>query len=595
MMRVTQASSDFQTAAAWYAEHGFPVFPCKPRSKQPLTEHGFKDATTDQKRVTEWWQEWHYANIAMPTGAASGLLAVDIDPRNGGDKALAELKAEHGRLPDTAEQITGGGGRHIIFRHPGIPVPKALAPGIDLKGDGGYIVVPLSIHPNGRPYRWDGPKGRNALLSPAEMPSWLRERIAAAGHGGTRSKPVAEIAEKWIPGNRNNLLTSLAGKIRRCGLSPQAIEAALLVENSQRCPPLSDDEVTSIARSVGRYEPPPNKALRRPEIVTLSEVEARAVSWLWDPYLAFGTLAMLSGDPGAGKTFLSLAIAGAVTVGRAPYSGEPCEPLHVLYLSLENNPEYVVRPRFDSLGGDPDRFHLLRGSIIGDGERADRSSIRLSDVQFLGDALHETRARFVIVDPIQSYLGAEVDAHRANETRPVLDGLSRLAEEHDCCILLVRHLSKAPTGRAIHRGLGSIDLTGAVRTELMAGTAADGSERRAVVQVKNNIGPFGKALGYTIEADGSFRWTGESDLTASAILAAESSAEEEGAGQEAEEFLRNILSEGPRPQKEIMAEAKQAGIADRTLRRAKKRLKIVARKHGMAGGWEWAFPEGGQA
>jgi hypothetical protein len=570
------------------------VFPCKPRAKEPLTEHGFKDATTDQKRITAWWQKWPDANIAMPTGAASGLLAVDIDPRNGGDKALDELQAEHGRLPDTAEQITGGGGRHIIFRHPGVPVPKALAPGIDLKGDGGYIVVALSIHPSGKPYQWDGPEGRNALLSPAEMPNWLRGLIAATSNGGTRSKPVAEMAEKWAPGNRNNLLTSLAGKMRWSGLSPQAIAAALLVENSQRCTPLPDDEVRSIARSVGRYEPPPpNKALRRPEIVTLSEVEARPVSWLWDPYLAFGTLAMLSGDPGAGKTFLSLAIAGALTVGRVPYSGEPCAPLHVLYLSLENNAEYVVRPRFDSLGGDPGRCHLLRGSIIGDSERADRGSIRLSDVPLLEDALQQTRARFVIVDPIQSYLGAEVDAHRANETRPVLDGLSRLAEEHGCCILLVRHLSKAPTGRAIHRGLGSIDLTGAVRTELMAGTAADGSER-ALVQVKNNLGQFGKSIGYTIEADGSFRWTGESELTPEAILAPSCTEKDRSAVHAAADFLREELRERPRLAKEIEAKAQQAGIASRTLKRAKERLRVVSSKDGMEGAWEWSLSEGGQ-
>src|ERR1700675_1355070 len=98
--------SDLQSAAAWYAEHGFPVFPCSPRAKEPLTEHGFKDASTDQKRITAWWQRWPQPNIAMPTGAASGLLAVDIDPRNGGDKSLDELSTEYGLLPDTAKQVT---------------------------------------------------------------------------------------------------------------------------------------------------------------------------------------------------------------------------------------------------------------------------------------------------------------------------------------------------------------------------------------------------------------------------------------------------------------------------------------------------------
>ena len=385
--------------------------------------------------------------------------------------------------------------------------------------------------------------------------------------------------------------------MRSKGMTEPSIEAALLIENKERCdPPLPDSEVHEIAHSVSKYPPRQVKTAlpRRAEILTLSDVEAREVDWLWNPFLAYGTLAMLSGDPDAGKTYIALAIAAALTRGVTPYTGEPCEPCDVLYLSVENSPECVLRPRFDSLGGDPKRFHLLQGSIAGEGEGAERSSVHLGDVSLLRDALLKTKARLVVVDPIQSYLGAEVDAHRSNKTRPVLDGLARLANEFGCCILLVRHLGKAPTGRAIHRGLGSIDLTGAVRTELMAGTAADGSGRRAMVQVKNNLGPFGKALGYTIEANGSFRWTGESELTASALLAAESGADEEGAGQEAEDFLQNLLREGPRPQKEIRAEARQVGIAERTLRRAKKRLGIVARKRDMEGGWEWGLPEGGQ-
>ncbi len=261
----------------------------------------------------------------------------------------------------------------------------------------------------------------------------------------------------------------------------------------------------------------PGDVSRRPEILTLSRVEALEVDWLWPPYLANRMLAMLSGDPSVGKTYLTLAIASAVTLGRQPYTSLPRNPADVLYLSVENSPEHVVRPRFDSFGGDASRFHILRGTVTGEDQSAVHGPVKLSDVGLLSDALAQTKAGLVIVDPIQSYLGADVDAHRSNETRPVLDGLAQLAEEHKCCILLVRHLSKAQTGRAIHRGLGSIDLTGAVRTELFAGSSPDG--QRALVQVKSNLGQFGPALGYTIEGDGSFRWTGESELTAAALLA----------------------------------------------------------------------------
>ena len=337
------------------------------------------------------------------------------------------------------------------------------------------------------------------------------------------------------------------------------------------------------------YEP--RLLSRRAEILTLSQVEAKEVDWLWKPYLANGMLAMLSGDPGAGKTYITLAVAAAITTGRVPYTGERRDPTDVLYLSVENSPEHVLRPRFDSLGGDSSRFHILRGSVTGNGEKAERGGVRLSDIRLLRDALQRTKARLVIVDPIQSYLGAEVDAHRSNETRPVMDGLSRLAEEFGCCILLVRHLSKAPTGKAIHRGLGSIDLTGAVRTELLAGCSPDDALQRALVQVKSNLGQFGPSLGYTIEADGAFRWTGESELTSAALLAPESNDAEVGAMEEAKDFLSRALAQGARSAKDVEAEARKEGIRERTLKRAKKEIRVQSRKCGMTGAWEWTLPE----
>jgi hypothetical protein len=245
-------------AAVWYGSHGIPVFPCK-RDKTPRTRRGFKDATTDEARIAEWWNKWPDANIGVPTGPASGLLAVDIDPRNGGDDSLDELLAKHGRFPETAEQMTGGGGRHILFRHPGVAVPKVLAPGIDLKGDGGYIVVAPSIHQSGNRYQWDGLEGSKALLTPAACPGWLLETIrnasaAARQQQSRKSAQPPSGGEKWRTGERNNRLTSFAGALRRWGVTPSAMEAALLEENRQRCaPPLGASEVRRIAASVARY------------------------------------------------------------------------------------------------------------------------------------------------------------------------------------------------------------------------------------------------------------------------------------------------------------------------------------------------------
>ena len=133
-------------------------------------------------------------------------------------------------------------------------------------------------------------------------------------------------------------------------------------------------------------------------------------------------------------------------------------------------------------------------------------------------ALRKTRAKLVIVDPIQSYLGPAVDLHRSNETRPVMDGLVRLAEEHDCAILLLRHLSKQNGGKAIHRGLGSIDLTGAVRSEMLAGSSPDNPSARALCHIKTNLSENGPTLGYAIDGEGCFAWTGRSEITAKCWL-----------------------------------------------------------------------------
>ena len=571
------------------AARGWRVFPCESKGKKPLVRDWPHVAATNFLDVTDIWRPFPEANIGVATGQSSGIFVLDVDGQVGTDSVLA-WNARGQELPATLRVRTARGW-HFYFAAPSDMnihnSASKLAPGLDVRGNGGYVIAPPSIHETGAVYEFHD---SGSPVLPA--PDWLLDLL------GNRAEVIADVeTASAIPeGRRNNTLMRLAGSMRRRGASRSAIEDALLNENSERClPPLSEAEVSEIACSVSRYEPARSKQAagnRRPELLTLSDVVAREVDWLWKPYLALGMLAMLSGDPGAGKTFVSLAIAADVSTGRVPSTCDACTPGDVLYLSAENSPEHVVRPRFDSLGGDPARFHLLRGSVVGEGQQTERGCVRLSDVSLLRDALLNTQARLVIVDPIQSYLGAEVDAHRSNETRPVMDGLARLAEEHGCCILLVRHLSKAPTGKAIHRGLGSIDLTGAVRTELLAGCSPDDQTERALVQVKSNLGALGPAMGYTIDGDGKFRWTGESQLTAFTILSPESSEGETGALAEAKDFLSSALAQEARPAKDVQAEARQAGVSERTLTRAKRELAVGSRKGSMTGAWEWVLPEG---
>jgi RecA-family ATPase len=321
----------------------------------------------------------------------------------------------------------------------------------------------------------------------------------------------------------------------------------------------------------------PNFQPRDPILICLAEIEPKKVDWLWEPYLAKGTVALLSGDPGSGKTFVSLAIAASLSKGIIPSTGESCEPVNTVYLSHENSAEYVTRPRFDALGGDPTRLFLLPGK-----------SVSLTDTSDLSDAIDEARAGLLIVDPIQSYLGADVDLHRSNETRPVLDGLVFIADNFGCCILLVRHLAKSSGGRAIHRGLGSIDLTATARTELLAGTSAHDPNNRALVQIKNNLGPYGDSLGYSIGEDG-FAWTGKSNLTANDLLSSDNGTERQSSFDGALEFLKAQLASGEKFQAKLVETAK--GIYhERTLQRAAKELGVERRRDGEGGPWIWYLP-----
>jgi hypothetical protein len=374
-----------------------------------------------------------------------------------------------------------------------------------------------------------------------------------------------------------------------------AILEALITENQRCSPPLSMKEVKSIARSAAGYSVRSGGKTvpkRRPDIIRLSEIQASSVNWFWNPYLPMGMLAMLSGDPSSGKTYVSLAIAADLTVGRVPNCEETTDAADVLYLTAENSPEHVLRPRFDLLNGDPSRFHLFRGAK---GPESQFCAIELSDVDLLGNSIESTRARLVVIDPVQSYFGASTDMHRSNETRPILDGLGWLAQKYSCCILLVRHISKASTSRAIHRGLGSIDFTGAVRAELLAGSDPEDRDRRALIHIKSNVGKLGPSVGFAIN-DHGLQWTGESSLTAPQILAPESTSDRVNAMKEATEFLIEALAQGGRPVKDLSEQAFALGISDRTLKRAKAQLGVKSQKGpGMDQPWEWHLPEEGQA
>lgn len=262
------AGENLELSALSYAKRGWPVLPvhnpgsagcscgnpaCKKVAKHPRTQNGLKNAATDPITIHDWWRRWPSANVGIRTGAPSRLVVLDLDPRHGGDVSLADLASKHGKLPFTPKAVTGGGGYHFFFCHPGVAIKSraSIAAGLDIRADGGFIVAPPSKHASGSTYQWATPPDAVPL---AVLPEWLLQ--LANGDGGRNSR-VAETpgaSEPIIEGHRNATLARIAGSMRRAGLGQDAIASALLNHNRTACnPPLSEAEVRSIARSVGRY------------------------------------------------------------------------------------------------------------------------------------------------------------------------------------------------------------------------------------------------------------------------------------------------------------------------------------------------------
>jgi len=301
-----------------------------------------------------------------------------------------------------------------------------------------------------------------------------------------------------------------------------------------------------------------------PIVRSLHDVETKLPTYIWDRRLARGEITMFSGDPGAAKTFLILYDAADLSRGREPVTGKSCEPMNTLLCSTENSPEHVTAPRVRAMGGDDRRLFLLD------------SPFSLADVSPLDQAIKKHHIDVVILDPLQSYFGEGADSHKATEVRPRMDALTRLAVRHNIAVVIIRHLSKASSGRAIHRGMGSIDFSAAVRVEFLVGCRADAPNDRAIITVKNNLGEYPPALGFSIEGDGlkaKLRWTGESTLKLADLTAPEAvSKEAKTKVAQCEGYLRALLMRGPVKASDVVAE----GVYDlRTVQRAAERLGVT--------------------
>jgi hypothetical protein len=322
------------------------------------------------------------------------------------------------------------------------------------------------------------------------------------------------------------------------------------------------------------------------EWVTLSDVAARNVEWLWNPYIPLGKLTLFDGDPGVGKSFASCALAAALTRGYGLPGKSATEPRKVLMLSAEDGLDDTVRPRLEALDADLTKISASNSLISFDDEGMTRLEAHVA----------ELRPALIIIDPLFAFVGGRKDIHRDNEARTITTPLARLAADYGCAIVGIRHLTKQQQ-KAIYAGGGSIAFSAAARSALLFGHDAHNTGKYGFVHVKSNLAPKGVAMGYRIEQTandrGKFVWTGESDLTAEHILAMPdfNNSYRPRASAEAEDFLRQVLGDGEVAADEIAKDAESAGITRATLLRAKKALgvqvKRISKGNNGAGQWLW--------
>jgi DNA repair protein RadA/Sms len=331
-----------------------------------------------------------------------------------------------------------------------------------------------------------------------------------------------------------------------------------------------------------------------PKLTPLSEVEPEEVNWLWEPYLPFGKVSIVEGDPGLGKTFFSLAVAASISngwslIGNDGGMNQIVNLGKVLYLTAEDGLGDTLRPRLEKMGADVKNVIALEGKISP--EKDEVIPVSLLDVEVLRNALIEVKPALIIIDPIQAYLGQGTNMSRAEEVRPLLSALGRLAEEFRCAVILIRHLTKSGKDKASYRGMGSIDFTAAARSVLLVGKDPDDETKRVIVQTKSSLAETGKSIAFTIN-DGKFEWLGHTEITAAEVLAPEkieSDGEEDKTPmKEARKYLIDSLRDGAKPAKELLGGVRFSGFSERTLKKAKNDLKIKSYKTGDV--WYWSFP-----
>jgi len=539
---------------------------CRSPGKHPISDlfpKGEHSATSSANTIRRAFKKYPRANfgVILPPG----LVVLDVDGPEGAE-TFKKLN-----LPKTFSVRTGRGKHYYFHTSAALPRKKARLSGIDIKDNAsGYLVGAPSMHKCGRRYRVQRGKPQVATL-PADFVRCLTR---------TETRTVRfDSVGAFRAGSRNNELTKIAGALRYRGLAEAPIAAALQAINATACrPPLGDDEVERIASSVGKYEAGYDEAFG-----WLGDVEESEPQFTLYPYIVKGALTVLDGNMGQGKSTFTCAIAAAVTTGKPPPFADAIETGSVLFMSAEDDPSRVLKPRLMQAKADVSKVRYQEEPF----------SLDERGLALLRQELSANTPALVVIDPIIAFMKEGADGNKTTETMHFMVQIDHLAREFDTAILIVRHLRKARADHAMHQGIGSISISARVRSGLILAPHPDDPRLRAVAHAKSNYAEAGPTIVFEMESTGSrshprLKWHAcEPELTVNELLAPPETERGRPPRERdtAAEWLESVLRKGPIKKKVLDNLAKEEAISSPTLRRAGNEIGVVKSREGKASVW----------
>lgn len=525
--------------ALWWASQGMPVFPvfevgadgkcaCGPTSDCTERETAGKHprigrwqilATTDERQIREWWGRWPSSNIGICCGqelpGGGLLLVVDVDPRHDGDISLSLLEQKYGELPETARNLTGGGGQHYFFRVPRLVKSRsnALGPGVDVKCDRGYVLAPPSSHASGGRYARDAGADL-ADVGIAAAPAWML--ILADPPAPPPKATATGAADAFIEGGRHDAIVSLTGVLRRRGLSAVEMLPSLLAVNASRCkPPLEEHEVKTIAYSARWEAQDPIGTPKGDDpwrLMATKDIFAELGPYPWliqGIHLAPGRITLLNGYADVGKTVIAMSIALTVATGR-PLWGvfRPARTGKVLHLNGEIG-SYIARERYQRMarGMGVDVPALIESGAL---TLANYPAIRLDDKDFEDKlALVCEGYQFVVVDSLRAFSGSLDE--KSKEIGVALFMLAQVSERTGATIMVLHH-NRKPSKDDIGGAKMAISGSGAILGGAECAFVMTSTEKGGPILVEHERSPIGRPManfGLSIEdvaLDGDPRW-----------------------------------------------------------------------------------------